>query len=401
MNLIYKEYIKFLRDVIGKELADIKEGYFWLDKQIIKGFDKYGNIHKFYRVVISNDLSTAELRKLKDYDNVEDVDLASWQDLIEMKKEHLKQIESEAIILIKEKMKEYQEYTSIIPVSMGKDSMLTCYLVRSLYPDTKAVFNNTTLDCKDTYRMAKRFSNCEIMNPRKGFYEYVESHHMIPNRRSRFCCRIFKTGVMVSKLNHNHPYLLWMGMRNDESLTRKAYEDVWVNKAEMIEKRDKILSDINTLKCVAEEEFLSDVEQEYFKELDLNKAIKKNQSLREAKQKVLEAEKKRKEEELRRKEQEMKEQQETQAVEPFEFDFDPIPVPEPISRKVSSSSTPIQKNRKSSINNSSVQNYPYPLNREIHKPVMKTLNIKIRGEESVIRDIMKYIYDKKDIEILQ
>ena len=38
---------------------------------------------------------------------VEDVDLASWQDLIEMKKEHLKQIESEAIILIKEKMKEY------------------------------------------------------------------------------------------------------------------------------------------------------------------------------------------------------------------------------------------------------------------------------------------------------
>lgn len=104
---------------------------------------------------------------------------------------------------------------------------------------------------------------------------------------------------------------------------------------------------------------------------------------------------------LRRKEQEMKEQQETQAVEPFEFDFDPIPVPEPISRKVSSSSTPIQKNRKSSINNSSVQNYPYPLNREIHKPVMKTLNIKIRGEESVIRDIMKYIYDKKDIEILQ
>lgn len=37
---------------------------------------------------------------------------------------------------------------------------------------------------------------------------------------------------MVSKLNHNHPYLLWMGMRNDESLTRKAYEDVWVNKAE-------------------------------------------------------------------------------------------------------------------------------------------------------------------------
>ena len=33
-------------------------------------------------------------------------------------------------------------------------------------------------------------------------------------------------------------------------------------KDQMIRKRDKILSDINTLKCVAEEEFLSDVEQE-------------------------------------------------------------------------------------------------------------------------------------------
>ena len=51
MNLIYKEYIKFLRDVTGKELADIKEGYFWLDKQIIKGFDKYGNIHKFFLMI--------------------------------------------------------------------------------------------------------------------------------------------------------------------------------------------------------------------------------------------------------------------------------------------------------------------------------------------------------------
>ena len=203
---------------------------------------------------------------------------------------------------------------------------------------------------------------------------------------------------------------VWKKERED--YIRETYEDVFLHEIPEkylvcpIIKNLKIdskwmLKSTSKKKIVAEEEFLSDVEQEYFKELDLNKAIKKNQSLREAKQKVLEAEKKRKEEELRRKEQEMKEQQETQAVEPFEFDFDPIPVPEPISRKVSSSSTPIQKNRKSSINNSSVQNYPYPLNREIHKPVMKTLNIKIRGEESVIRDIMKYIYDKKDIEILQ
>ena len=170
--------------------------------------------------------------KLKSYDNIVDVDLASWQDLIELQKEHLQQIETESLNLIKEKMEKYNTYTPIIPVSMGKDSMLTCYLVRSLYPNTKAIFNNTSLDCADTYRMVKDFPNCEIMNPDKGFYQYVESDHMIPTRFARFCCRIFKVGVMVSQLDHDHPYLMWMGMRNEESATRSSYQDEWVNEQE-------------------------------------------------------------------------------------------------------------------------------------------------------------------------
>lgn len=232
MNPIYDGYIKFLRDMSGDKLPDLKEGYFWLNRQIIKGFDKQGNIHKFYKVVVSDDLEKVEIKKLKTYDNIKDVDLASWQELIDLNKEHLIQIESEALNLIKEKMQKYENYTSIIPVSMGKDSMVTCHLVRSLYPDTKAIFNNTSLDCVDTYQMVKGFPNCEIMNPGKGFYQYVASDHMIPTRFSRFCCRIFKTGVMVSQLDHDHPYLLWMGMRNEESNARSSYEDEWINKAE-------------------------------------------------------------------------------------------------------------------------------------------------------------------------
>lgn len=56
MNPIFNEYLTFLRDTSGKQLSDLKEGYFWLDNQIIKGFDKQGNIHKFYRVKVSDDL---------------------------------------------------------------------------------------------------------------------------------------------------------------------------------------------------------------------------------------------------------------------------------------------------------------------------------------------------------
>ena len=61
--------------------------------------------------------------------------------------------------IIKKKMRKFNGYIPLVPVSMGKDSMVTCYLVRECYPDTKAIFNNTTLDCADTYRMAKTFPN--------------------------------------------------------------------------------------------------------------------------------------------------------------------------------------------------------------------------------------------------
>ena len=192
MNPIFNEYIEFLNDTSKTKIDDLKEGYFWLDKSIIKGFDKNGNIHKFYRVKIDDNLSIDVIVPKSGYDNVKDVELASWYDLVELNKEHLYNIESESLNLIKEKMEKFNEYTSLIPVSMGKDSMVTAHLVRSVCPDTKAIFNNTSLDVMETYRMARQFPNCEIMNPSKGFYQYVEQDHMIPTRFARFCCRIFK-----------------------------------------------------------------------------------------------------------------------------------------------------------------------------------------------------------------
>lgn len=170
--------------------------------------------------------------KLKSYEDETKICLASWQQLIDLNKNHLQEIENDSLCLIKEKIEKYNSYTSIIPVSMGKDSMVTCHLIRQLYPETKAIFNNTSLDCADTYKMVKCFPNCEVMNPSKGFYQYVKSDHMIPSRMSRFCCRIFKTGVMVSKLDNNTPYLMWMGMRNEESNTRSNYQDEWTNTSE-------------------------------------------------------------------------------------------------------------------------------------------------------------------------
>lgn len=104
MNPVFNEYIKFLRDTSGQELSDVKEGYFWLDRLIIKGYDKQGNVHKFYKVKVSEDLETVQVVKPKKYEDVADVDLASWNDLIELNKEHLQQIENNSLQLIQDKM---------------------------------------------------------------------------------------------------------------------------------------------------------------------------------------------------------------------------------------------------------------------------------------------------------
>lgn len=232
MNPVFKEYIEFLKDTSGERLPELTEGYFWLDRQIIKGFDRQGNIHKFFKVNVNNNLSAVSITIPKGYKTLNEIDLISWKDLIDMNYNHLRKMESDSFKLIKEKTEKYKGHTPLIPVSMGKDSMVVAHLVRNLYPDTKAIFNNTSLDCADTYLMVKKFPNCEIMNPSKGFYQYVESDHMIPTRFARFCCRMFKVGVMVSKLEHEHPYLMWMGMRNQESATRSEYTDEWINESE-------------------------------------------------------------------------------------------------------------------------------------------------------------------------
>lgn len=225
---IFKEYCQFLKDKTGIEL---EEGYYWYDKSIIKGFDKDFNEVKLYRLTINDDLSMSYTIP-KSYKSYENNNLISWNELIEINKKRLNIIEEESIKLIKDKVNKYSEYKPIIPISTGKDSMVTLHLVRKILPDIRVIFNNTSLDCADTYRMVKAMPEVEIMNPKRGFYDYVKTDKVIPSRFARFCCRIFKTGVMVEQLEHNIKYLFFMGMRNEESATRADYEDEWINKTE-------------------------------------------------------------------------------------------------------------------------------------------------------------------------
>ena len=93
MNPIFNEYITFLKNTTKEELSDLKEGYFWLDRQIIKGFDKQGNIHKFYRVNVIDNLEVSIDKPKSGYDNIKDVDLASWNNVVDMNKSQLRERE--------------------------------------------------------------------------------------------------------------------------------------------------------------------------------------------------------------------------------------------------------------------------------------------------------------------
>lgn len=163
------------------------------------------------------------------YSDINNINIASWNDLVDINKQHLNTIEEESKSIIKKVLDTYGDYSPQILTSGGKDSSVTSYLVRSVNPDIHAIFNNTTLDCADTYLHIKQFPNCSTINPKEGFYQWRERYNIIPNRLTRACCTIFKEGSMVETLPHENKYIFFLGMRNEESDKRSNYEDMWKN----------------------------------------------------------------------------------------------------------------------------------------------------------------------------
>ena len=225
MNPIFKEYCKFLEEKAGLKL---EEGYFWLDNQIVKAFDKQGNIHKLYRLKVEDDLSMS-YRVSKGYSNIEDIEIESWQGTVDRNREHTRRITVESKNLIKECLNKYEGYAPIILTSGGKDSSVTMDLVRQVDPSVKAIFNNTTLDCADTYIHMKTIDNVQWINPKEGFYQWRKRLDFVPTRFARACCTIFKEGAMMKVLDGNDKYIFFLGMRNEESSARSGYEDYWKN----------------------------------------------------------------------------------------------------------------------------------------------------------------------------
>ena len=227
VNLVWNDYIKFLKDKnVNTEKYNLREGYYWLDNSIIKAYDTEGKIHKIVRICINDDLNVIakEYKKEK-----KEFVIESWQDTINRNKERLEILAQNSLRLIKDSTDKYKEYSPIVLSSTGKDSMLVWHLVKALYNSVEMIFNNTTLDCADTYKFVKTFPNVRIVTHKEGFYQWRDRLNFVPTRFSRACCTLFKEQELINQLDKNKEYLFFMGMRNEESNARSGYTDEWKN----------------------------------------------------------------------------------------------------------------------------------------------------------------------------
>jgi len=222
MTPIFNEFITYIKTVAPDSRLDIiKEGYYWLDRNIVKAFNSEGELIKIVRLQIQDNLEASLKWYSSDY-----VEPESWQDTLS--RHDLSEIEKNSIELIKDRLMKFLDHTPIVLTSTGKDSEVVRRLVEKCCKP-RILFNNTSLDCAQTYRFVKSIDNAEIINPTEGFYQWRERNNFVPTRMNRACCDVFKEGAMITYLPDDGKFLFFLGMRNEESASRSTYQDDWKN----------------------------------------------------------------------------------------------------------------------------------------------------------------------------
>ena len=67
---VFNDYIKFLNYKTNNELNFLKEGKYWYDNSIIKGYNINGELQKIVRLKIEEDLSI-QTKFYKNYEKIE------------------------------------------------------------------------------------------------------------------------------------------------------------------------------------------------------------------------------------------------------------------------------------------------------------------------------------------
>ena len=175
---IYSDLLRMWTD-LGYDLP-IKEGKYWLENNFVQAFTRGGTLIKLYKYKVFDDLHI-EITPYKNKTKFCEDDFETWGETANRLSPNLDTKIQESISVIQNTVSEYMDYEFVVLTSTGKDSMVTLDLVQKVLPNVRVVFNNTSLDVADTYRMVKSHDNWEITNPKEGFYNYIKRmfHHSL------------------------------------------------------------------------------------------------------------------------------------------------------------------------------------------------------------------------------
>ena len=211
MKPVFKEEMEFLK--MTKEF----KGYMWVDKRSFYLFTKEGEQIKLGR---KKELIDKRLADININNIVTHQQYAKYHYInTTNKKINFSKIKQELSTI------EYQDI--IVNISGGKDSAVAYDIFKQLKIPFRTLFGNTSNETHHTYKyIFDNYPDVEIVNPDKGFYQYIKDTNFIPTRFARSCCTIYKEGNIGKYLDDNKKILNVVGIRRDESKNRSNYKKI-------------------------------------------------------------------------------------------------------------------------------------------------------------------------------
>ena len=176
--------------------------------------------------------------KMKGIKKIEDVGAcknAEWDDVLRANKNHIENIEKEAIDFIKRTAKEIS-LPILVSFSGGKDSMATLLLVKKSGLRYETFFLDTGIELEETLKyvdyVEKRYGlKIKRIHSDDRFWKSLEKYGP-PARDYRWCCKVVKLGPTTRFIMENYPkgVLTFIGQRRYESNVRSKTPRIWRNK---------------------------------------------------------------------------------------------------------------------------------------------------------------------------
>lgn len=147
----------------------------------------------------------------------------------------------------------------VISCSFGKDSIMLLHLIHQFDNTVPAVFNDTGIEFKETYKYKEKLKrewglNVIELKPKRTFWQIVEEYgypkqsrnSKTGDKREPKCCKILKRDPMLKFIKEYNPDLDFVGLTSGEGRSRRMAFIRWgsatyYSKSEGLDKSNPII----------------------------------------------------------------------------------------------------------------------------------------------------------------